>query len=351
MTLVAAAILTTLVFVAIASADTNTSSHRVAGDYTIALPVFSGPPVTSNGVTTISGTVDVEIRGSQIGSLVSEFTCVLGTDGSPNVCKGTLVFEGSVRGRIGTYKAIMDDWTSGGDEGFSSHSFKLVEGSGTGDLWNLVEMEGTVQRDETVEMRVGIYWGNLRFEGDESPSKFIQIAGDYTVLGPPTLSGPPVTEDGETTISGTVDVAGRGSMVGDVLVSFTCALGTDGASNVCEGGFDFDGVLNGRTGTFKTDIDDWTAGGDAAFTSSHFTLISGSGTGELSNLVEMEGTIQRDETVDPPVGVYLATMRFAGEVERAPEDLSGYSIGELFEMEKSGDITTDELAAELERRN
>lgn len=44
MTLVAAAILTTLVFVAIASADTNTPSHRVAGDYTIALPVFFWPP-------------------------------------------------------------------------------------------------------------------------------------------------------------------------------------------------------------------------------------------------------------------------------------------------------------------
>lgn len=145
-------------------------------------------------------------------------------------------------------------------------------------------------------------------------------------------------------------------MVGDVLVSsFTCELGTDGASNVCEGGFDFDGILNGRTGTFKTAVDNWTAGGDAAFTSSHFTLISGSGTGELSNLVEMEGTIQRDETVNPPVGVYLATMRFAGDmtlsaVEGAPKALSGYSIGELFEMEKSGDITTDELAAELERR-
>ena len=125
------------------------------------------------------------------------------------MCNGTLVFEGSVRGRIGTYQAIMDDWTSGGDKRFSSHRFKLVEGSGTGDLWNLVEMEGTVQRDETVETRVGIYWGNLRFEGDDSPSETIQIAGDYMVLGPPTLSAPPVTENGVTTIAGTVDVAAR----------------------------------------------------------------------------------------------------------------------------------------------
>ena len=188
----------------------------------------------------------------------------------------------------------------------------------------------------------------------ETPSHL--IAGDYTVLGPPTLSGPPVTESGVTSIGGTVDIAGRGSMLGDVVVTFTCALGTGGAQNVCEGGFVFDGALRGRIGTFKTTVDNWTAGGDAAFTSSHFKLISGSGTGELSNLVEMEGTIQRDETVDPPVGVYLATMRFAGdpspsESDGAPQDLSDYSVGELFEMEKSGDITTEELAAELERRN
>ena len=55
------------------------------------------------------------------------------------------------------------------------------------------------------------------------------------------------------------------------------------------------------------------------------------------------------------MGVYIAIMRFEGDmtlsaVEGAPKDLSGNSIGELFEMEKSGDITTDELAAELERR-
>ncbi len=354
LTVVAAALLIPLIFVALASAQ-STTSHQVAGDYTIELPVLSGPPVTVDGVTTIAGTVDVETRGSQIGSSPVTFTCVLGAGGAPNVCGGTFVFDGILRGRIGTYKAIMDEWTSGGDEKFASVHFKLVPGSGTGDLSNLVEAEGFIQRDEAVEVRVGVYWGTVRFEGDETPSTSIQLAGDYTVFGPPTLSGPPVTEDGVTTIAGTVNVDTRGSQIGSSPVDFTCVLGADGAPNVCDGSFLFTGSVLGRIGTYEAIIDNWTAGGDAAYTSAHFKLVGGSGTGDLSNMVELEGSLNRDETADPPVGVYVATVRFEGDstptqVEEAPKELSDYSISELFALEAAGDITEDELAAELERR-
>ena len=37
-------------------------------------------------------------------------------------------------------------------------------------------------------------------------------------------------------------------------------------------------------------------------------------------------------------------------MEDTTKDLSDFNIGELFEMEKAGEIS-DELAAELERRN
>ena len=53
--------------------------HQAAGDYTVSPPVLSGPPTTENGVTSIAGTVAVELRGTQIGSALVTFTCDLGT--------------------------------------------------------------------------------------------------------------------------------------------------------------------------------------------------------------------------------------------------------------------------------
>ena len=101
-TLVAAALLIPLILVTTIFGDghTGNKSHQIAGDYTLALLVLSGPPGTENGVTTIAGTIDVEVRGSQIGVAPGlDFTCVLGVVGAPNVCEGSYTLEGSLRGR------------------------------------------------------------------------------------------------------------------------------------------------------------------------------------------------------------------------------------------------------------
>ena len=178
------------------------------------------------------------------------------------------------------------------------------------------------------------------------------------MLEAPTLSGPPVTEDGVTTISGSVPIVIRGTVEGSAIVSFTLALGVDGAPNTGAGGFVFEGSIAGRVGTLEATLDNWVAGGDAAFTSAHFEMVPGSGTGDLSNLVEYQGMVQREETREVPVGIAFGTYRFTGDsspsevkAEEEPKDLSKYSIAELFAMEAAGEISEDELAAELERRN
>lgn len=356
-TLVAAALLIPLILVTLVFADTHTpnKTHQFAQHYTVLeAPTLSGPPVTENGVTTISGTVPVE-NGSGLGTSLVSFTLALGVDGAPNTVEGSFVFEGTLFGRIGTLKAILFNWKSGGDEAFTSAEFKLVPGSGTGDLANLVEYEGYIQRDETLSPPIGIAWGTLRFEGDESPSTTYQIAGDYT-LDLPVLSGPPITENGVTTIAGTIGVETRGSQIGSApKLEFTCVLGTGGAPNVCEGSYVFTGSLRGRVGTYKAVSDSWTSGGDAAFASAHFVLVPGSGTGDLSNLVVLEVTVQRDESVERRVGAYFGTLRFEGDqtptaVDEEPKVLSDYSVAQLFAMEAAGEITGDELAAELESR-
>lgn len=164
-----------------------------------------------------------------------------------------------------------------------------------------------------------------------------------------------------TTIPVTAVAALRGSAIGTGVVEAVFVLGTNGAATVCDGTMDFDGSLRGRIGTFKAAVSSWKSGGDAAFTSAGFTLVAGSGTGDLSNLVEVDLTIQRDETVvqpegQQPVGAYFGTVRFEGDqsptqVGEESKDLSDYTVAELFRMEQTGDITTEELAAELERRN
>jgi hypothetical protein len=92
----------------------------------------------------------------------------------------------------------------------------------------------------------------------------------------------------------------------------------------------------------------WTAGGEEAFTWSEYKLISGSGTGALSNLVSLEGLLLRDEAAGP-VGIYTGAFQFE-IIEVPPSTLTGISLQELFIMEADGTITTDELVAELTLR-
>ena len=90
------------------------------------------------------------------------------------------------------------------------------------------------------------------------------------------------------------------------------------------------------------------AGGEAEFTSVDFKLISGSGTGGLSNLVKAEGKLLRDEAAGP-IGVYFGEAQFEIIVV-PPSTLTEFSLQELFSMEADGTITTEELVAELTLR-
>jgi len=116
-------------------------------------------------------------------------------------------------------------------------------------------------------------------------------AGSYTVA-PPVLSGPPTTENGVTFIAGTVDVTTIGAQTGDAAVDSSCTLST-GASgvNVCKGSFLLYGTIHGKTGTYRTDMFDWTAGGEDAFTSAEFQIVRGGGTGGFSNLITIGGDL------------------------------------------------------------
>lgn len=138
--------------------------RQAAGDYTVSPPVLSGPPTTENGVTSIAGTVAVELRGSQIGSALVTFTCDLGTGpGGANQCEGSFLFEGTFRGEAATYRGAMTNWTAGGEEAFTWSEYRYVSGSGTGALENLISLEGLLLRDEAAGP-VGIYTGEYRFE-------------------------------------------------------------------------------------------------------------------------------------------------------------------------------------------
>jgi hypothetical protein len=111
-------------------------------------PVFSGPPATVNGVTTVAGVVELETMGTQVGPSSIDFTYVVGADGAPNQCEGVLTFEGTFTGNSGSF--LLDlEWTASGDAAFTDGTFKLIDGSATGDLKDLVKWEGMMQRDET----------------------------------------------------------------------------------------------------------------------------------------------------------------------------------------------------------
>ena len=89
--------------------------HKSAGSYTVAPPVLSGPPTTENGVTFIAGTVDVTTIGAQTGVAAVDSSCTLGTGArGVNECKGSFLFDGTIHGKTGTYRADVFDWTAGG---------------------------------------------------------------------------------------------------------------------------------------------------------------------------------------------------------------------------------------------
>ena len=91
-----------------------------------------------------------------------------------------------------------------------------------------------------------------------------------------------------TTIAGTVDVTTIGAQTGVAAVDFSCTLGTGARGvNECRGSF----LIDGKTGTYRADMFDWTAGGEDAFTSTKFQMVRGSGTGGFSNLITIGGDL------------------------------------------------------------
>ena len=77
-------------------------------------------------------------------------------------------------------------------------------------------------------------------------------------------------------------------------------------------------------------------------------MISGSGAGELANLVKAEGKLLRDEAAGP-VGVYFGEAQF--EIIVVPlSKLTEFTVNELFVMEADGIITIEESVAELKLR-
>lgn len=146
-----------------ASADAG-PVKMAAASYTVSPPVLSGPPTTENGVTSIAGTVDVTTMGTHTGTAAVDFSCTLGTGiRGANECEGTFLFEGTVRDRAGTFRANMLDWTGGGEDAFTVTGFRMVPGSGTGELTNLISYGGDLRRDEAAGP-VGAFIGEYQWE-------------------------------------------------------------------------------------------------------------------------------------------------------------------------------------------
>ena len=121
--------------------------HKSAGSYTVAPPVLSSPPTTENGVTFIPGTVDVTTIGAQTGVAAVDFSCTLGTGArGVNECKGSFLFDGTIHGKTGTYRADMFDWIAGGEDAFTSAKFQMVRGAGPVDSLTSSRLEETSSR-------------------------------------------------------------------------------------------------------------------------------------------------------------------------------------------------------------
>ena len=174
-----------------------------------------------------------------------------------------------------------------------------------------------------------------------------KAAGPYKVTEPSVLAGPPTQQGGNLVIKGSIsNIEILGTIVGSFDIEFTCVLGVNGAQRKCHGVQTITGTFDDSApGTLQNALV-WTAGGDANFTDGTFELIEGSGTGGLADLVEFHGIFQRDGDRENLWGFYSGEFKFQVEIG----DLSGFALSELFQMEEAGEITTEELIAELERR-
>ena len=101
--------------------------------------------------------------------------------------------------------------------------------------------------------------------------------------------------------------------------------------NECKGPFLFDGTIHGKTGTYRADMFDWTAGGEDAFTSAKFQMVKGSGTGGFSNLVTLGGDLLRDAAAGA-VGALVGELEFE-VIVIPPSTLTEFTVSELFVME------------------
>ena len=94
-------------------------------------------------MASIAGTVDVTTIGTQTGVAAVDFSCTQGLGArGVNKCKGSFLFEGTIHGKTGTYRADMFDWTAGGEDAFTPAKFQMVRGSGTGGFSNLITIGG-----------------------------------------------------------------------------------------------------------------------------------------------------------------------------------------------------------------
>ena len=124
----------------------------------------------------------------------------------------------------------------------------------------------------------------------------------------------------------------------------SCTLGTGARGvNECKGSFLFDGTIHGKTGTYRADMFDWTAGGEDAFTSAKFQIVRGSGTGGFSNLVTLGGDPLHDAAAGA-VGALVGELEFE-VIVIPPSTLTEFTVSELFVMEAEGTITIEELVA------
>ena len=108
--------------------------------------------------------------------------------------------------------------------------------------------------------------------------------------------------------------------------------------NECKGSFLFDGTIHGKTGTYRADMFDWTAGGEDAFTSAKFQMVRGAGPVNSLTSSRLEGP-PRDE-VRGTVGAFVGELEFEVTVI-PPSTLTEFTVSELFFMEAEGTITIE----------